>query len=333
MATPQTPQIETTAMGQADAPARRIGFVLVPGYPLMSAASAVEPLRAANLLAGRGLYTLRYLSPGGGQASASAGSAFATEAIGPAVGDAFDLVFVVAGGNPLAVREPGLSAWLRRLDSRGVALGGISGGAALLAQAGVMSNRRFTLHWEHEGALRNMSDSLLIERRLFVIDRDRYTCAGGVAALDMMYALIAAEHGAAFARRVSDWFIHTHVRTPEGPQKSGLIEQYGTHHPALLAALELMESHVADPLSVEQLASLAGISARQLQRLFQQQLGRSAKRVYLDLRLAKADELLRQTRLAIPEVAALCGFASAAHFARTLRIGTGQTPSDRRRRS
>lgn len=315
----------------ADSPARRIGFVLIPGYALMSTAAAIEPLRAANLLASRDLYALRYLSPGGGRSSASAGSVFDTEAIGAGAGDAFDLVFVVAGGDPLAVREPALNAWLRRLDARGVALGGISGGAALLAQAGLMANRRFTLHWEHEEALRTLSETLLIERRLFVIDRDRYTCAGGVAPLDMMHALIAAEHGAAFARRVSDWFIHTHVRTPDQPQKAGLVEQYGTHHPALLAALELMESHLADPLSVEQLAHLAGVSPRQLQRLFQQQLGRSAKRFYLDLRLAKADELLRRTRLAIPEVAALCGFANAAHFARAMRSGTGESPTGRRR--
>lgn len=313
-------------------PARRIGFVLIRGYALMSTAAAVEPLRAANLLTGRDLYALRYLSPGGGRVSASAGSAFDTEAIGTCASETFDLVFVVAGGNPFAVHEPALNAWLRRLDARGVALGGISGGAALLAKAGLMANRRFTVHWEHEEALRSLSNTLLIERRLFVIDRDRYTCAGGVAPLDMMHALIAAEHGAAFARSVSDWFIHTHIRAPEQPQKAGLIEQYGTHHPALLAALELMESHLADPLSIEQLAHLAGVSPRQLQRLFQRQLGRSAKRFYLDLRLAKADELLRRTRLAIPEVAGLCGFANAAHFARALRAGTGETPTKRRQR-
>lgn len=317
---------------RANGPARRVGLVLIHGYALMSTAAAIEPLRAANLLAGRDLYALRFLSPWGGRVSASAGSAFDTEAIGTCAGEAFDLVLVVAGGNPFTVHEPALDAWLRRLDARGVALGGISGGAALLAKAGLMANRRFTVHWEHEEALRSLSDTLLIERRLFVIDRDRYTCAGGVAPLDMMHALIAAEHGAEFARSVSDWFIHTHVRAPEQPQKAGLIEQYGTHHPALLAALELMESHLADPLSIEQLAHLVGVSPRQLQRLFQQQLGQSAKRFYLELRLAKADELLRRTRLSIPDVAGLCGFANAGHFSRALRAGTGHTPTERRQR-
>lgn len=301
-----------------DVPPRRVGFLLVQGHALMSAAAAIEPLRAANLLAGRVLYRLRFLSEEGGMVGSSAGSLFPVEPVASA-GEAFDVVFVVVGGNPLAAALPRAVAWLRRLAARGVALGGISGGAVVLARAGLMRNRRFTVHWEHADALASLSESLLLERRLFVIDRDRLTCAGGVAPLDMMHSLIASEHGADFARRVSDWFIHTRVRTPEEPQTAGTGARYGARHPAVVAALELMDSHVADPLSVEQLAGLAGVTPRHLGRLFGAELGTTPKQAYLAMRAEKAAEVMRKAPLTTTEAATLCGFSDRAHLARTAR--------------
>ncbi|TIO73865.1 MAG: AraC family transcriptional regulator, partial [Mesorhizobium sp.] len=155
---------------------RRYGFLLIEGYALMSAASAVEPLRAANLLSGRIVYDLNFMSAKGGWMRSSVSGAFETEPVSQA-GTDFDILFVVAGGNPLTYRDDRILAWLRRLARSGVPLGGISGGAAILAAAGVMSSRRFTIHWQHIDAMREMYPDALIERRLFVIDRDRFTCA------------------------------------------------------------------------------------------------------------------------------------------------------------
>jgi transcriptional regulator GlxA family with amidase domain len=47
---------------------QHIGFILIPGFALMSYASASEPLRAANLLAGREIYRLSAFSPDGAPA-------------------------------------------------------------------------------------------------------------------------------------------------------------------------------------------------------------------------------------------------------------------------
>lgn len=310
-------------------PPRRFAFLLMPGHALMSTAAAIEPLRAANLLMARPVYDLTFVSAAGGPVASSAGSSFDTRPLAEA-GAGFDIAFVVAGGDPLSQPTPAADGWLRRLAARGVALGGISGGAALLARAGLLEGRRFTVHWNHEAALRALSDRLLIERRLYVIDRDRYTCAGGVAPVDMMHAIITADHGAGFARRVSDWFIHTHVRDPDEPQKSGAAERFGTRHPVVLATLALMESHLADPLTLAQLALLAGVSPRHLNRLFLAETGRPAGQVYLHLRLDKADELLRDTGLKIAEVGTLTGFPNPAHFARAMRAHTGHSPRQRR---
>jgi len=221
-------------------PNKRLGFLLVPGFALMSCSAAVEPLRAANLLAGRSLYDVRFLSIEGGPVAASAGASFDTLALSEAGSD-FDLVFVVAGGNPVLREDPVLWRGIQRLAAQGIPLGGISGGGVDLAKAGVMGQRRFTVHWEHYEAMGELGDWPLMERRLFVIDRDRYTCAGGAAALDMMHAMIAADHGTGLARQVSEWFIHTGVRVAEAPQRMGAAARYDIHNASLLAAVELME--------------------------------------------------------------------------------------------
>ncbi|TCN20344.1 transcriptional regulator GlxA family with amidase domain [Sinorhizobium americanum] len=307
----------------------RVAFILTTGYSLMATASAIEPLRAANHLAGKKLYEISFVSTHGGLARSTAGGGFDTLPIAEAGLD-FDLVFVVAGGNPMSYEDPDLSRYLRKLNGRKVKLGGISGGPAILARHGLMENRRFAVHWQHIEALEELSSDLLIERRLFVIDRDRYTCAGGVAALDMMLAIIASEHGTVFAQAVSDWFIHTQIRLANEPQRATLAQQLNITHTALIAATSLMASHIADPLNEQQIADLSGLSSRQLQRLFNEQLGEPIMQFYRRMRLEKANDLLQQSTLPITEVAIAAGFSSLSHFSRAFREQFDVTPRRRR---
>ncbi|MDS9469538.1 GlxA family transcriptional regulator [Paracoccus sp. MBLB3053] len=302
----------------------RIGFVLTPDYSLMSLTAAVEPLRAANHLAGRELYRPSYYSIAGGFAASTSGGGFQTAPMDE-VG-ALDLALVVAGGNPMLSRDTGVARGLRALSVRKVPLGGISGGAAILARLGMMEGRRFTLHWAHIDALAELMPDLLIERALYVMDRDRLTCAGGIAALDMMCALIARDHDASFARQVAEWFIHKSPRMADEPQLSPTAERLEIRHPALIQAVELMFGHLADPLSPDQIAGQIGCSARQLQRLFQAELGASMMDYYRDLRLGKARELVGQSSLAMLDIALVTGFTSAAHFSRVYSARFGLPP-------
>jgi transcriptional regulator GlxA family with amidase domain len=308
----------------------RVGFLLVDGFALMSYSAAVEPLRAANLLAGRALYELVHVCAAGTQAVSSSGAVVPATAEGGRDFD-FDLVLVVAGGDPAAFKDEKAFRWLRQLARRGVALGGVSGGPVILASAGLMDGRRMTVHWEHAAALAEISPSLIVQRSLYVIDRDRITCAGGIAPLDMMHALLTEHHGPAFARQVSDWFMHTDIRPSGGPQRAGLAERHGTTNPAIIMAIEAMENHIADPLDLKQLAGLCGLGARQLNRLFDDRLGRSTMAFYRGLRLEKARNLLTQSPLTITEIALATGFASSAHFSKSFRDIHGVAPSSVRR--
>jgi transcriptional regulator GlxA family with amidase domain len=177
-----------------------VAFLLIPNFALMSYASAIEPFRAANTLAQKQLYAWMHISVDGRPVQASNGVAIACEA---KVGDALKAarLFVCAGGNPARFSDAATFQWLKRLRRQGVAIGGVSGGPYLLARAGLLDDRRFTIHWEHVPALIEEFPHLKPTQSLFVLDHDRMTCAGGVAALDMMHGLIEADSDATWRPR------------------------------------------------------------------------------------------------------------------------------------
>lgn len=308
----------------------RVGFLLVDGFALMSYAAVIEPLRAANLLAGRPLYAFEQI-PAAGASSESSTSAIIAGTASMADAPDLDLLLVVAGGDPMQFRSPKVFQWLRSLARRGIPLGGVSGGPVLLARAGVMAGRRMTVHWEHLPVLEEFDPDLMLERTLFVLDRDRLTCAGGTAPLDMMHAVITRHHGAGFARQVSDWFMHTEVRPSGGPQRAGYVERFGTTNRTVIEAIEIMETHVADPLTLTQLATLSGVGTRHLNRLFLEKLGMSTMQFYRRRRLEMAQKLLQQSTLSVTEVAQATGFSGSAHFSQAFKTFFGDPPSLHRR--
>lgn len=149
--------------------------------------------------------------------------------------------------------------------------------------------------------------------------------------MDMMHALISELHGAAFAREVSDWFMHTDVRPSVGPQRAGIIERVGSSDRVIIEAVRAMEDRVADPLSLEQLSSMTGVSARQLNRLFHDKLGITTMRYYRHLRLEKAQNYIRNSTLSLTDIALLTGFSSLSHFSRQFSEFFGKTPTEVRR--
>jgi transcriptional regulator GlxA family with amidase domain len=309
-------------------PIQSIGFLLLSDFALMSYASAVEPLRAANRLAGKELYRWYNAAPGDKPAMTSSGVpvlpnlAFGSDAPG------LDLMVVCAGGNPATFKDRKTLAWLRRLARNGVSIGGISGGPFILARAGLLTDRRCTIHWEHVPAFEEEFPDVTLTRSLFEIDGNRITCSGGIAALDMMVALIRRDHGYELATAVSDWFLHTHVREGVGPQRMDLRFRLGVSDEKLLTALKAMEANLERPLAREQLARLAGLSVRQLERMFRAQLERGIHEHYLALRLNRSRQLLRETSLSVLDVALTMGFASASHFSRAFRRAFGFAPRE-----
>ena len=307
----------------------RVGLLPLPGFALMSYACTVEPLRAANLLSNKPLYEVVHFGSEAQVASSGAASVERTAEIGAV--DDLDLLLVVAGGDPFAFDDDLVFNWLRELAAKKVDIGGVSGGSVIFAKAGVMEGRRATVHWEHAAALAEAFPSTVIERRLFVMDRDRVTCGGGTAPLDLMHALISSQWGSVFAHLVSDWFLHTDIRAAAAPQRGGLPARLGSHSPHLVEAVSAMENHIGDPLSLSQLALVAGITARHLNRLFTEALGQSAMAYYRVLRLDVARRLVKDTAMSVAEIAETTGFATAGHFSNVYKHHFGIRPQADRR--
>jgi transcriptional regulator GlxA family with amidase domain len=301
------------------------GFLLIPGFPLMSYAAAIEPLRAANLLSGEKLYSWRHLTiePGSVQASNQV-EIVGDDVIGGSVD--CDAIFVCAGGNPAQFKDAKTLAWLRALSRRGLTIAGMSGGSYVLARAGLLKGYRATIHWEHIPALEEDFPELDIRRTLFEIDRGRVTCAGGIASLDMMLALIEQSHGPALAADISDWFLRTQPREGNVHQRLTAGDRYRVNNPQLLKALHLMEQNLERPLGMVELSTRVGVSTRQIERLFSQWMRTKPQRHYLQMRTEHAQRLLRQTSMMVTEVAVACGFASASHFSRAYKSYFGHAP-------
>ncbi|HWK74450.1 MAG TPA: GlxA family transcriptional regulator [Povalibacter sp.] len=305
-----------------------VGFLLIPGFALLSYAAAMEPLRAANQLSGKTLYRWWHTAPGDKPVPASNGTTVLPNFPFGSETDRPDLMLVCAGGNPASFDDKRTYTWLRKLASRGVVVGGISGGPFILAKAGMLAGRRCTVHWEHLPALQEAFPDVAFTQALFEIDHDCITCSGGVAGLDMMVALITRDHGYELGTAVSDWFLHTHVRDGNGPQRMDLRQRLGVVDDNLLSALKIMEEHVEAPLSRQRIATLVGASLRQLERSFRVNLGRGVHEHYLALRLTRSRQLLRETSLSILEVALATGFASASQFSRVFKRTFGSRPRD-----
>ena len=105
-----------------------------------------------------------------------------------------------------------------------------------------------------------------------------------------------------------------------------LPARIGARHPKLVGIIDQMEQNLEEPLSPSLLAKRAGLSPRQLERLFRRYLDRSPKRYYLELRLKKARSLLLQTEMSVINVALACGFSSPSHFSKCYRAFYGRTP-------
>ncbi|MCS3765950.1 MULTISPECIES: GlxA family transcriptional regulator [Bradyrhizobium] len=321
-------------MSENDSPGPRpahVGFLLVPDFAMLPYVSVIEPLRAANRLSGSTLYRWSHVSIDREQAAASNGVRIQTDFRVGTDAD-FDYVFVCAGGNPTLFKHAATFAWLRTLARRGVKIGGVSGGPYILARANLLAGYRFTIHWEHAPAFAEEYPDLDLRRSLYEIDRDRLTSGGGTAPLDMMHAIIAREQGTELAMAVSEWFLQTHVREGTGPQRMPLRERLGIAHAPLLRVIGRMEQTVENPVSRNELARVANVSLRHLERLFRQHLGSSLGEHYLALRLERARDLVRQSSLSVLEIALACGFTSASHFSRSYRARFGRAPRAERLR-
>ncbi|MFM8700854.1 MAG: GlxA family transcriptional regulator [Hyphomicrobiales bacterium] len=306
-----------------------LGLVLVHDFSMIAFTSLIEPLRLANRAAGQQLYDWKIYSIDGRPITASNG--IRLEANG-SIGDIGPMPNVVVCGGIDIQRQDhsALIAKLRRLAFYGVSIGAVCTGSYVLAKAGLLEGYRCTIHWENHQSFREEFPNLDVTDELFEIDRNRFTCAGGTAAIDMMLSMISHRCGQDVAASVTDELIHHRMRSANERQRMELRARLGVANQRVLAVVAKMEQNIEEPLSCSELAVRVGFSARQLERLFQKYIGQTPTRYYLGLRLGRARHLLLQTSMPILSVALACGFVSASHFSKCYSEHFKRTPSEER---
>lgn len=303
-----------------------VGFLLVPQFSLLCFSAALDALRQANRVAGETLYRWHFYSVDGADVPCSAGIVVPSEGRLDVCGH-LDLLMVVAGLGVERFQDRATFARLRQVARQGCIMGGVSLGSYLLARAGLLDGYSCTLHWENLEPFREEFPQLDVTAEVFEVDRDRMTCSGGTAALDMMLHHVSEQHGHAVAAQVADVFMHERIRDGQEHQRMPLRTRIGVSHPKLLQAVELIEANTDRPYSQDELARRVGLSSRQVERLFRRYLGTTPRQYALTHRLRRARMLLRNTSLGVLDVALAVGFATASHFTKSYRDHFGVTPT------
>jgi len=304
-------------------------FVLLDQFTLISLASAVEPLRMANQLAGQELYRWHTASVDGHPVWASDGMPI-TPDCSIAAAPSADIVVVCGGTGIQHTLSDELMKWLRTQARYSKRLGGICTGSWVLARAGLLDGFECSVHWEWLAAMQEAFPRVSLSASVFTLDRDRLTSSGGTAPMDMMLHLIGREHGHELSAAISDMFVYERMRNEQDHQRVPLKHMLGTQQPKLQEIVALMEANLEEPIDLDELAEYVALSRRQLERMFQKYLHCSPSRYYLRLRLIRARQLLKQTPISIVELALLCGFVSTPHFSKCYREYFGVPPSDER---
>lgn len=323
-------------MTEANNTVRNVVFFLVPEFTMIAFASAVEVLRLANRGLGYNAYTWRLSSENGEPVSASGSVQVSVQTSAEDErkllnGAERPSVFFICGGENIAAHTTKtMTALAREEHSRGAAIGGICSGAYVLATAGLLSGKRCAIHWEDLPGFQEKFPKAEVYADLFEVDGNIYTCAGGTASLDMMLSLVAKDFDDDLVNRICEQMLTDRVRASTDRQRLPLRARLGVQNARVLSIIELMEANLSEPLSLLEIADHIGLSRRQIERLFSQEMGRSPARYYLEIRLDRARHLLVQSSLPVVEIAIACGFVSASHFSKCYRELYAKSPQQER---
>lgn len=317
-------------------PMLSVGFVLLERFTLLPFAAFVDCLRLAADEGDRSRQ-LRchwaFMTSKGQDAMSSCGAAI-TPCQPFQSAEMFDYL-VVVGGVQEGAGRPDLKTldYLRDADHRGVPLIGLCTGTFALIEAGLMKGRRCCASWYHHADLRRRFPGVTpVADQLYLDEGDRLTCAGGAAAADLAAYLVERHLGKAWAMKSLHIMLIDEARKAESPQPQPVVfnrvEDRQVHR-----AISILEQHLGQPISVDDLAARLATSRRSLERKFQQALGMSPQQFARDLRLRYGLWLLHYSAHSITEIGERCGFADTAHFSRHFRNAFAMTPSAMRRKA
>lgn len=314
---------------------RHFSIYLADGYSMLAYAAVVGAIMAINRSLGRDVYDWSVLSNEAGLVTSDANAQVAAQGIAAAASDprraAQSCVNVLLARPEASAHSRRLATWVREGLARGVEVMAIGDATMLLAAEGMLAGKRCAVHWKDFGVAVERFPSVHFTRAYFNVDGAFHTCAGELAVFDSMLTFIEKDFGKDAAEQAGLLTLHGSARGLSDRQKlPSHIKLERTRSP-LLTIVDLMEENVAEPVDMRRLIGKVALSRRQVERLFERDLGMSPKRFYLKIRLDRARELLVHSAMPVVDIAVATGFISASHFAKTFKTVFGISPTDARR--
>lgn len=311
-------------------PEHRVGVLIFPEVTLLDVAGPSEVLHEANRYGAN--YKVVTYSLDGRPVRSSAGIAMGADA---AVADAHDLhTALIPGADILAERalDRELIAAADHLAAAAGRTASVCTGAFLLAATGRLDGRRATTHWRHAALLARRHPRVQVEPdSLFVTDGPIATSAGISAGIDLLLALVEHDHGPDLAREVARSLV-VFMQRPGGQSQFSVPARTPTpQRPVLRHVLDTIAANPAGEYSVPALAAAAATSPRQLNRLFQQELGTTPAR-YVELVRLEAAQVLLDAGHTVTSAAARSGFGSDESLRRAFVTHLGIPPTAYRQR-
>lgn len=300
----------------------RVGFLLQEHFSLPAFTQALDVLVTANLI-DRGLFVTHTFGLDGAAVTSDLGIVICPDAqlTGKDLAE-LDLLVICAGLRTPLRPIPVLRQLLRTAADKQVALAGLWSGAWFIGQAGLLDGYRCAIHPEHRAALAEIARHSQVTAESFVVDRDRLTAASPTGAFHMVLEWIGTLHGNDLAEGIVGI-----LAFEESRYKRVKPTLHAKMSEPLRTVINLMSANIEEPLSTDQLAAYSGRSRRQIERLFQQQLGTTPARYYLELRITEGRRLLQHSDLPVLDVSVACGFVSPSHFSKCYTAYFGNSPS------
>lgn len=314
---------------KTEAPRLSVGFILAKRFTLCAFANFVDVLRLAADEGDRSrpiLCKWTILSDTMDPVPSSSGISVQPK---ERLGDPrrFNYIVVVGG---LMDETPTLGStchhFLHEAAAAGVPLVGICTGAFLLHQAGLLNGYRCCVSWFHHSDFMEQFDGLdPVADQIFVVDRDRLTCSGGVSSAHLAAYLVDKHVGRAQANKSLHIMIIDDALQAEKPQP-GIPMDLKTRDPIVQRALLIMQQNIDTPISVQEIARRMGNSKRQIERHFRLSLDTSPQVAFLNIRLDLAHHLIAKSQKSVAQIAVDCGFCDSSHLSRMFRRRYGSTP-------
>jgi len=313
---------------------RRIIVLALPPVEELDLVGPVQVLSAANRLTSKSIYTVELVTNRKDREVTGDGGLLSFRAAGHyrSIRGDFDSLLIVCGLSSRVGHADALLSWIRRAAPRVKRIGAVCVGAFVLAEAGLLNNRRATSHWKFSAELAQRYPEITVVREpIWIRDGNIYTSAGISAGIDLALAWVEEDCGNAIAGEIAREFV-LFLRRPGGQAQLSVSLAAQAQEMKTIRELQVwIAENLRSQLSIPILARKASMSERNFERVFTRELGMSPGRYVVKMRVESAQRMLERSEMGLEEIASAAGFSSADVMRRAFSRVSGYTPIKRHR--